>query len=210
MQIGFEKVTKKIRDTFVLDNISLNMKGGTVYGFQGHNGSGKTMLMRMACGLIRPSEGVVTIDGKILGKDMDFPQKTGILIENPAFYNEYTAAKNLRLIAGIQGLIGDQEIKETLSFVGLNPDDKRIYKKFSLGMKQKLGIAAAVMEKPELLILDEPFNALDHDGINMLTDLITKEKQRGALVMLACHDSAHLLSLSDQVYTIENGRLSCR
>lgn len=207
MQIAFERVTKRIRNTLVLDNISLGMKGGTVYGFRGHNGSGKTMLMRMACGLIRPSEGMVTIDGKILGKDMDFPQKTGILIENPAFYNEYTAVKNLSLIAGIQGLIGDKEIKETLSYVGLNPDDKRIYKKFSLGMKQKLGIAAAVMEKPELLVLDEPFNALDQDGINMLTNLIAQEKGRGALIVLACHDSEHLLSLSDQVYTMENGRL---
>jgi len=207
MQIAFERVIKRIRNTLVLDNISLDMKPGTVYGFRGHNGSGKTMLMRMACGLIRTSEGMVTIDGKILGKDMDFPQKTGILIENPAFYNEYTAAKNLSLIAGIQGLISDKEIKETLSYVGLNPDDKRIYKKFSLGMKQKLGIAAAVMEKPELLVLDEPFNALDQDGINMLTNLIVQEKERGALIMLASHDSEHLLSLSDQVYTMENGRL---
>lgn len=138
---------------------------------------------------------------------MDFPEKMGILIENPAFLGSLSGFENLRLLASIKGHINENKIKETISRVGLNPDDKKKYRKYSLGMKQRLGIAAAVMESPELIILDEPTNALDSSGVEITKNLIKEEKERGALVIMTCHDNMILEEVCDIVYTIENGSI---
>lgn len=207
MVIQVENVSKTIKGNMVIDCVSAEFSSGKVYGLQGINGSGKTMLMRLISGLIYPTEGRIVIDGKILGKEIAFPESIGILIENPAFLDNYSGFANLKLLASIQNKIDDKQIYKTLERVGLEPDSRKKYKKYSLGMKQKLGIAGAVMEKPELLILDEPANALDKEGIERLKKIVQEEKERGVLIILSCHDSALLEAMADVIYSMENGRL---
>ena len=206
MYIELKNVTKKIRGVTVLDNVSLRMESGNIYGFKGKNGSGKTMLMRAVAGLIRV-DGIVDINGKIMGKDMMFPDSIGILIENPAFINNYTGFENLKTLASIRERIDDERIRETLSEVGLEPCDKRTFRKYSLGMKQRLGIAAAIMENPDIIILDEPINALDDSGTEQVSKLLMKHKERGALIIIACHDAEELDYLSDDIIEIAEGRI---
>lgn len=205
MKITIENVTKVINGITVIKDVSLTLQSGTVYGLRGVNGSGKTMLMRLIAGLIRPTKGTITIDGKELGKDITFPPDIGLLIENPAFIDNYTALQNLKLIANIHRVVDENRIREVISQVGLEPDDKRKYKQFSLGMKQRLGIAGAVLENPQLILIDEPTNALDTDGIEMVRNLITEQKERGALIVLACHDFSVLKELSDVIYFVKEG-----
>lgn len=207
MVIQVENVSKIIKGNMVIDCVSAEFSSGKVYGLQGINGSGKTMLMRLISGLIYPTEGRIVIDGKILGKEIAFSESIGILIENPAFLDNYSGFANLKLLASIQNKIDDEQIYKTLERVGLEPDSRKKYKKYSLGMKQKLGIAGAVMEKPEFLILDEPANALDKEGIERLKKIVQEEKERGALIILSCHDSALLEAMADVIYSMENGRL---
>ena len=207
MKIQVVEVTKRIRKNLILDNVSLEMESGKIYGLQGPNGSGKTMLMRLLCGLIKANKGKVLIDGKEIGKDIDFPESVGLLIENPAFWGNYTGLKNLELLAELQKRIDTEQIRETIRDVGLDPDDKRHFSKYSLGMKQRLGIAAAIMEKPEIILLDEPTNALDERGVAEICDLIRREKERGALIVIACHDADILEDLADEIYTIYEGKV---
>lgn len=206
MIITLDKAAKTIHGAQVLKSVSLELVSGRVYGLMGPNGSGKTMLMRLACGLILPSSGSVEIDGKRLGRDMDFPESVGLLIESPAFLPSYTGCKNLELLASIKGRVSAEDLRNALRDVGLEPADKRKYRKYSLGMKQRLGLAAAIMEKPDLLILDEPTNALDREGVKLVPELVKREKKRGALVLLTCHDSALLREMSDTIILIEEGR----
>lgn len=204
--IKLENVSKKIKGATILDDVNLEFTGGKVYGLKGKNGSGKTMLMRAICGLIR-TEGTITINGKILGKDISFPESIGVLIENPAFISGYTGFKNLKVLASIQNKIGDDEIKKAIELVGLDPDDKRTYRKYSLGMKQKLGIAAAFMESPQIIILDEPINALDESGANQVHMILEEQKKNGAIIIIACHDKEELEMLSDEIIEINDGRI---
>ncbi|MCI5602738.1 MAG: ATP-binding cassette domain-containing protein [Lachnospiraceae bacterium] len=205
--IKIENYSKKIKDTVVLENINMVLNDGMIYGIQGENGSGKTMLMRGICGLIKGSEGCITIDGKVIGKDISFPEDIGVLIENPSFIPKYTGYKNLKLVADIQGKVDKEEIIKTLQKVGLKPDDKRTYKKYSLGMKQRLGIACAIMGTPKLIILDEPFNGLDEKGVLQIRDVIKGLKQKNCIVIVACHDKEQLEYLSDEIYVIKEGKL---
>ncbi len=207
MKIVVKDATKVIKGATILKNVNIELESGRVYGLQGPNGGGKTMLMRLVCGLIRPTEGEVFIDDKRLGKDMDFPPSLGLLLENPAFLPGYTGMKNLQMLAQLQNRIGVEQIRQTLLEVGLDPDDTRKYRKFSLGMKQRLGIAAAIMEMPDLILLDEPTNALDEAGVEQICQLIRRERNRGALVILACHDAAVLERLSDDIFTVCDGRV---
>lgn len=206
-ELVIHNLSKVIRDATVLNNISLEMEAGKVYGLRGKNGSGKTMLMRAICGLIVPTEGEIVIDGEQLGKDISFPRSVGTLIENPAFIPTYTGLKNLQILASIQGRIGDERIRETLVQVGLDPDDKRKYKKYSLGMKQRLGIAAAIMENPRLVVLDEPINALDEKGVELVRGILQELKAAGSLIIVACHDREELDALSDEIFVLEDGKL---
>lgn len=207
MEIYVNNATKKIKDSVILDSVNLELRSGYVYGFQGPNGSGKTMLMRLIAGLIRPTSGAVYIGQRKLGKDIDFPESLGLLIENPGFLPGYTGFRNLTLLAGIKSKIDDSQIRKAILDVGLEPDDKRMYKKYSLGMKQRLGIAAAIMESPELLILDEPTNALDDSGTEQICNLIKRERDRGALVIMSCHDSEILDRMSDEIFTVSEGKV---
>lgn len=206
MKIEITNVTKRIRKALILNDVNLSFEGGKIYGLFGPNGSGKTMLMRLIAGLILPTTGTVTIDGKIMGKDMDFYGSMGVLIETPAFLPGLTGFQNLRLLAQIRQRIDDPAIAQVLKEVGLDPNDKRKFRKYSLGMKQRLGIAAAIMEKPDIILLDEPTNALDQEGVAEICALIRREKVRGALILLACHDIAVLESVCDEVIQVSEGK----
>ena len=205
MFIEIKNVTKIINGNTVLSNIELSMEKGKIYGLKGKNGSGKTMLMRIISGLITPTEGKVIIDGKVLGKDMSFPESIGILIENPAFLQAYSGFENLKMIAAIKNYIDDEEICKVIRRVGLNPDDKKKYKKYSLGMKQKLGIACAIMEKPDIIVLDEPVNAVDEEGVKVIREILNELKKEGKVIILACHDKEELFFLSDEIIEIDAG-----
>ena len=207
MYIKITDVNKTIKKAPILRDINLEFTGGKVYGLRGKNGSGKTMLMRAICGLTTPDSGIIDIDGKILGKDISFPESIGVLIENPSFIGNYTGFKNLKVLASIQNRIGDEQIRKALEDIGLDPDDKRTYRKYSLGMKQKLGIAAAVMENPDIIILDEPINALDDVSVEKVHDILEEQKKRGAVIIIACHDKEELDQLSDEIIEISDGRI---
>lgn len=207
VKIELKSVSKIIRKIEVIKDVSLSMESGKVYGLKGVNGSGKTMLMRLISGLIRPTSGTIRIDGKVLGKDISFPSDIGILIENPSFLDNYTGKENLQLLAEIHKKVSDHRITEVLSQVGLDPQDKRKYKQYSLGMKQRLGIAGAVLEHPQVLLIDEPTNALDTTGVEMVKKIIMEERNRGALIVLACHDFAILNEVSDKLFFVEEGKI---
>ena len=207
-EIVVNDVSKSIYGVPIINSISMKLVSGNVYGFQGINGSGKTMLMRLICGLIYPTKGEIIIDGKRLGKEITFPQSVGLLLENPAFLDSYTGYENLEMLASIKNIITREEIHEAITSVGLDPLDKRKYKKFSLGMKQRLGIAAAIMEKPDILILDEPTNSLDSSGVSLVKTIIAKERERGAIIILACHDLPVLRDVSDEIFLLEQGKIT--
>lgn len=206
-EIAIQNLSKTIKGNAVIQDISMNLKSGVIYGFKGINGSGKTMLMRLICGLIRPTEGEIRINGKTLGKDLSFPESIGVFLENPAFLDSYSGFQNLKILAFIKAVATDEDIRATLSRVGLSPNDKKKYRKYSLGMKQRLGIAAAIMEKPDIVILDEPTNSLDADGVTLVKQIVQEEKARGALVILSCHDGELLKGLSDEIFLLESGHL---
>lgn len=207
MNIKISHVSKTIKNNPVIKDVSMELQSGAVYGFKGINGSGKTMLMRLISGLIRPSQGEISMNGKILGKDISFPNSIGVFLENPAFLDAYSGFNNLKLLASIKSVASDDDIRNTLLRVGLDPDSNKKYKKYSLGMKQRLGIAAAIMEKPEIVILDEPTNSLDEDGVDLVKHIVRNEKERNALVIVSCHDEEILKGMSDEVFLLEQGRL---
>ena len=208
IQIGIKEVTKNISKNIVLDKITASMVSGKVYGLQGINGSGKTMLMRVLLGLIHPSEGEILINGKELGREIDFPESVGFLLENPSFLDRYSGYQNLQMLASVKHKISNDEIQEVLRKVGLDEEAaKKKYRKYSLGMKQRLGIAAAIMEKPELIILDEPTNALDTSGIELVKNIVEEERKRGALIILSCHEPVLLENLCNEILKLENGKL---
>lgn len=207
-KIVVNEVSKSICGVPIINSVSMTLVSGNVYGFQGINGSGKTMLMRLICGLIYPTKGEIVIDGKRLGKEITFPQSVGLLLENPAFLDSYTGFENLEMLASIKNIITREEIHDAITSVGLDPLDKRKYKKFSLGMKQRLGIAAAIMEKPDILILDEPTNSLDSSGVSLVKTILAKERERGAIIILACHDLPVLQDVSDEIFLLEQGKIT--
>ena len=198
MYLEVSNITKIIDKSTILDSVSLSMDKGKIYGLKGKNGSGKTMIMRAICGLIKLTEGEIYIDGKPLDRNQAFPPSVGVLIENPGFINNYSGARNLKVLADIKGLIGMKEIEQTMALVGLDPYEKKKVKKYSLGMKQKLGIAAAIMEDPDMILLDEPTNALDQESIKNLRDILKEYKKRGKLIILSSHDSEELEYLSNR------------
>lgn len=207
MSVEIKGLNKSIQGVSILKDISMGFPSGCVTGLSGVNGSGKTMLIRAVAGLIRPNSGTIDIDGKRLWRDISFPPSVGVLIENPAFLNDRTGLENLRILASIKNLVAEHELRQALEDVGLDPDDKRKFRKYSLGMKQRLGIAAAVMERPDLLLLDEPTNALDSDGVAMFKRTIARERERGASCVISCHDASILRELSDQIYYLAEGHI---
>lgn len=209
MLIEIKHMSKCFGPTTVLNNINMELTSGTVYGFQGINGSGKTMLMRAISGLIHPTEGEILIDGHSLTGKNSFPPSMGLLIETPSFLNNHTGYANLKMLSELKdNPISDDEIYEALKLMGLSDSAEKKVKKYSLGMRQRLGIACAIMENPELLILDEPFNSLDEHGIECTSQVIKDAKERGALIIIACHDRELLRSVADEIFKIVGGSIT--
>ena len=207
--LEIQNLKKRYKNSqFELNINHFEIPRGFIMGFVGENGSGKTMLMRAISGLILPTSGKVYINDKELGRHISFPPSIGILIENPSFISNYTGFKNLKILASIQNRISDDEIRDAIRKVGLDPDDKRTFKKYSLGMKQRLGIAAAIMERPDIVILDEPINALDEAGAGLIKGLLDELKANGSLIIIACHDTEELNYLSDEIYEIYDGEIT--
>lgn len=207
MKIEVHEYEKVISSNKLLSNINMSLSSGNIYGFQGKNGSGKTMLMRAISGLILPTSGYVEVDGKRIGKDIDFPQNIGVLIENPGFIGSYSGFKNLKLLASLKNKVKDEQICKLMKQLALDPNDEKKYRKYSLGMKQKLGIIAAIMEEPEIIILDEPFNALDEKSCEIVNEVLFKIKANNKIIIIACHDKEELFKIADVVYVIENGEV---
>lgn len=205
--IEIRNLRKEIKGALVLDDINVDMDSGIIYGLRGKNGCGKTMLMRCICGLIIPTSGTITIDGKQLHEEIAIPPSVGALIENPAFLPQYTGYRNLKILASLTGSISDKEIVRALERVGLDPHDKRTYKKYSLGMKQKLGIANAIMGEPDIIILDEPINALDEESVELIKKELLNLSQKGKLIVIACHDKEELEYLCDVIYEMKWGHI---
>lgn len=204
--IKFENVSKKIGKNIILDDINIEFHTGCIYGLRGSNGSGKTMLMRVIAGLMKPTSGSVYIDDKRLYKDMDFPDSIGILIENPAFIGNVRGLENLKLLASYTDSEPERVAREAMEACGLNPDDKRKYSKYSLGMKQKLGVAAAIMGGSDIILLDEPINAIDEDGVALVKDALLKLKE-DRIIIVACHDREELDYLADEIYLVKEGHV---
>lgn len=207
MTVDVRNVTKTIKGVKVLDDISIDIPSGSVTGLRGINGSGKTMLMRAVCGLIGLDDGSIEVDGKRVGVDVDSPPSVGLLIENPGFIDGFSGFDNLWLLAQLTGRIGRREVESALELVGLKSARDKAYRTYSLGMKQRLGIAAAIMESPDLVVLDEPTNALDESGVALIQDIVHTQTDRGAAVLVASHDAAVLSSLADRIYELYEGRV---
>ena len=206
--VKFNSYTKKYGENIVLNDINFTLKEGVSCGIIGRNGSGKTLLLKAICGLITPSEGEVEVFGKTIGKDIDFPESIGLIIETPGFLPNLTGMKNLEILASLSGKIDKKKIEEAISFVGLDPNDKKTVKKYSLGMKQRLGIAQAIMEEPKLIILDEPMNSLDENGVKDVRKYILKQKEKGVSLILTSHNKDDIELLCDTVYSMDNGKIS--
>ncbi|MCD8330789.1 MAG: ABC transporter ATP-binding protein [Lachnospiraceae bacterium] len=205
--VVMENYTKMLRGHRVLDEINLDIERGQILGVTGRNGSGKTMLLRAMCGLIRPDKGKITVMEKELNRRKPFPDSVGVVLENIRFWKNMSGFQTLQTLAAIQNKIGETEIRETLERVGLDPLDRRTVAKYSLGMKQKLAIAQAVMEKPALILLDEPTNALDQESVENFRRLIKEEQARGATIILASHMKEDMEALCDRVIHMEEGKI---
>ncbi|MBU5591640.1 ABC transporter ATP-binding protein [Clostridium sp. MSJ-4] len=205
--IDINKLTKIIKGNTVLDNIDLKLDKGKIYGFIGRNGSRKTMLFRAICGLIIPTQGEVIIDGKIITKDIDFPESCGVIIETPGFWEDLTGLQCLKNLASIKSKISEETICNWMTKLGLDPMDKRQFRKYSLGMKQKLALVQALMESPDLIILDEPTNSLDEESIEKLLEILKTLKENGSTILIASHNKNDIELLSDKIFKIDFGKV---
>lgn len=206
--ISIENLNKQFKNQLVLNNINVKFSNGHIYGIIGRNGSGKTVLLKCICGFLKPTTGVISVNHKIVGKDIDFPENLGFIIETPGFLLNYSGYKNLKYLASIREKIDSNEIKESMSLVGLDSADKKHVGKYSMGMRQRLGIAQAIMEKPDILVLDEPMNALDKNGVEEMRRLFLKMKLEGKLILLTSHNREDIEILCDEVYEMEEGILN--
>lgn len=204
--IEVKNVSVTIGKNRILQDISVTFEKGKIHGLIGRNGSGKTVLMKCICGFMKPTSGTVFVEGKQIGKDVDFVPDAGVIIETPGFVPFYSGIRNLQILAALNHKIGNEEIREAMQTVGLDPGLKRHVKKYSLGMRQRLGIAQAIMENPKLLILDEPFNGLDKEGVEQMRNYFLKLKEQGVTILLTSHTSEDIRLLCDTVMEMEKGR----
>lgn len=205
--IMMKHVTKEFKNQVVLNDICMNFHMGKIYGIIGRNGSGKTVLLKCICGLLSTSSGTITMNDKVVGKDIDFPENVGFIIETPGFLQNYSGFKNLKYLASIKKKIDDETIRKYMELVGLNPNDKKSVGKYSLGMRQRLGIAQALMENPDIIILDEPMNALDYVGVDEMRSVFLKMKEQGKLILIASHIREDIEVLCDEVYEMNAGTM---
>ena len=199
-----EHVYKSFGMEQILTDVNLKISAGKIFGIVGNNGSGKTVLMKCICGFLQPDSGIIRVNGKIVGKECDFPEDLGVIIETPGFLPNLTGYQNLKILASLKGIIGKEEIREVLLQVGLDPDMRKPVGKYSLGMRQRLGIAQAIMEKPKVLILDEPFNGLDKTGVGHMRGLLQELKGQGKAILLASHNAQDIEVLCDEVHDMED------
>ncbi|MGB3925669.1 MAG: ATP-binding cassette domain-containing protein [Clostridiales bacterium] len=206
--ISLQHVYKSFGDEEVLHDVNHNFEEGKIHGIVGNNGSGKTVLFKCICGFLRPTKGRILVDYQQVGKDVDFPEDMGIIIETPGFLPYATGMKNLQILASLKRKITSKEITDAIRRVGLDPHMKKPVAKYSLGMRQRLGIAQAIMEDPRILILDEPFNGLDKHGVFQMRQLIKELKDQGKTILLASHNPADIEELCDSVCEMDRGRLT--
>lgn len=205
--IDIQNVSLKIQNDVILSDINLHIEKGKITGLVGRNGCGKTMLMKCITGFVKPTKGEVIFDGKKIGEDIDFPSNTGIIIETPAFVPYYSGYKNLMELASLQKKIGKKEVEEVLKKVGLYEARNKLVRKYSLGMRQRLGIAQALMEEPDTLILDEPMNGLDNECVALVRDILSELKQQGRTILLVSHNAEDIRVLCDTIYEMDKGRI---
>lgn len=205
--IEVQNVTLQIKGKMILSDVDLTMEEGRIYGLVGNNGSGKTMLMKCICGFVLPTKGAVLSNGKKIGKDMDYLQDAGVIIETPGFISYYSGLKNLKLLAGLNGKKDTAHLSRVMELCGLDPGLRLPVRKYSLGMRQRLGIAQAIMEDQKYLILDEPMNGLDKNGVAEIRELLLKMKNENKLIILASHNREDIEILCDEVYEMEDGIL---
>ncbi|WP_125153568.1 ATP-binding cassette domain-containing protein [Clostridium rectalis] len=208
--LSIKNLSKKLGNREVLKNVNLDLERGDIIGITGKNGSGKTTLLRIIIGLFYPSSGDVIIEGKKLTPGLlgNLPTNVSALIENPTFLPEFTGFQNLKILASIRNKISDEDIKNTMDLVGLSPSNRKNVSKYSLGMKQRLGIAQAIMEKPGLILFDEPTNALDSDGVKIFNDIVHNMSKNGTSFIMVSHKKEDIYTLCNKVYKIENGELN--
>lgn len=206
--IHISNLSLKINKDVILSDISLHIKKGKITGLVGRNGCGKTMLMKCITGFVKPTEGEVIFDGKKIGEEIDFPANTGIIIETPSFVPYYSGLKNLMELASLQRKIGKKEVEEVLKQVGLYEARNKLVRKYSLGMRQRLGIAQALMEQPDTLILDEPMNGLDNEGVALIRGILAERKNQGKTILLVSHNAEDIKVLCDEIYEMDKGKIS--
>lgn len=205
--IKLEGVSKTFKNTTVVQEVTAEFAEGRITGIVGRNGSGKTVLFKMICGLLQPTTGVITVGGKRIGKDIDFPESIGVIIETPGFLPFQSGYRNLMELAGIHRRIKKKEVKEVLKRVGLEPDSRKPVGKYSLGMRQRLGIAQAIMENPDVLVLDEPMNGLDEHGVEEMRKIFMELREAGKTLLIASHNREDIEVLCDKVYRMDGGIL---
>ncbi len=206
--IEIQNLSLTIKKTEILKDVNIGFEKGKIHGLIGRNGSGKTMLMKCICGFVRATSGTIRVNGKQVGKECDFPENIGIIIETPGFIPYYSGYKNLKLLADLNKKIGKEDIRNSMTKVGLDPDLKRHVRKYSLGMRQRLGLSQAIMENPDLLILDEPMNGLDKDGVADMRKYLLDLKEQGKTILIASHSSEDIAVLCDTVCEMDKGVLT--
>ncbi len=208
MFVEVKNISKSFGQEKVLDCVNLSVEQGQIVGIVGKNGSGKTMLFKCICGFVAPTLGEVVVQNKVIGKDVDFAPDMGVMIETPGFLPYYSGFQNLKMLASLRNKINDQQIKDTMKMCGLDPNNKKSVHKYSLGMRQRLGFAQAIMEDPDFLVLDEPMNGLDNDGILEARALLSELSKRGKTILLTSHNHEDIEALCDSVYEMDKGRIS--
>lgn len=208
--ISVKGVWKEFKNQTVLQNVTIDFERGKIHGIIGRNGSGKTVLLKCICGFMNPTSGHVLVNQKIVGKDVDFPPEISFIIETPGFLSNCSGYKNLKYFASIRKKIYNDKIKNAISRVGLDPNDKKHVGKYSLGMRQRLGIAQAIMEEPDILILDEPMNGLDNQGVENMHKLFKELREQGKTILLASHNMYDIENLCDTVSEMDAGRLDMK
>lgn len=208
MKIELKNVSKSFKKIKVIDDVSMTFESGNIYGFYGRNGSGKSVLQKIISGLYVPTTGSVLIDGVDINAIGTYPSNMRILIEKPAFFPDISGLENLKLLADINKTIDEKKILEILELVNLTEEKNKKYSKYSLGMKQKLGVAQAIMEDPDILILDEPFNGIEQATVDKLTEYLLEKKKEGKLIIVSTHIKEDLTKLSDKIFVFDNGKVS--
>ncbi len=204
--INVDNVSVSFKKTEILHQITMNVRKQSVCGLVGRNGSGKTVLMKCICGFLSVTAGEITVAGLRIGKDVEFSPHTGFIIEHPGFLPQYSGLQNLKILSSLKSRKSDEQLKEYMRKVGLEPEDHKKVGKYSMGMKQRLGIAQALMDNPDLLILDEPFNGLDQRGVEQMRKLLLEQKKDGKTILLASHNTEDIQTLCDEVYQMDGGR----